>query len=120
MNPSYTVFVYGTLKRGQCRASALDGQQFLGIACTRPSYRMYDCGSYPGLVEHNNGRAIEGEVWSIDADCLARLDIIEAVDSGLYQRGIVQLQAPFSDRDVLTYFFCHDVRGLEDSGTVWK
>lgn len=119
------VFVYGTLMRGECRHAALADQEFLGTAVTQPHYRLYDCGSYPGLVEAaiDSGNRIAGEVWRVSADCLARLDEIEEVDEGLYMRGTVALEKFPSDSQfegpVEAYFYRQDVSTFEDLGTGW-
>jgi gamma-glutamylcyclotransferase (GGCT)/AIG2-like uncharacterized protein YtfP len=116
---SSKIFVYGTLKRGYCRASALSGQRFLGAAATAPAYRMFDCGSYPGLVESDEGLSIEGEVWEIDIECLQLLDDVEGVALNLYRRGRVKLLAPFDADHVQAYFYRRTTAGLSDCGPVW-
>lgn len=113
------VFVYGTLKRGQCRARFLNGQQFLGEGRTAPIYRMVNCGEYPGLIESADGLAIEGEVWDVDQKCLAELDREECIDVGLYARRDIRLQAPHDQAVIEAYFYLGDVRGLPDCGTCW-
>jgi gamma-glutamylaminecyclotransferase len=119
------VFLYGTLMRGECRHGALAGQQFVALAATRPNYRLYHCGSYPALVEVSpgSGNRIEGEVWQISAECLARLDEIEGVDEGLYARGPVALQdSPALNQiaaPIEAYLYCLDVSAFEDLGTAW-
>lgn len=118
------LFVYGTLKRGFSRNAHLRAQQFMGEARTTAIYRLVDCGSYPGLVPASpalvDGRSIEGEVWQVDADCLAKLDKVEAVDEGLYRRERVELEAPFDATTVETYFYNRSISGLRDCGTRWK
>ena len=114
------LFVYGTLKRGHCRAWALDGQRFLGEARTLPRYRMYDCGWYPGLVEASDGGvAVVGELWEVDAACLAQIDEIECVSVGLYRRGPVKVQPPFDSEDIETYYYIGNVADLPDCGSAW-
>lgn len=113
------IFVYGTLMRGGCRAGVLNEQLFLGEARTLESYRIYDCGSYPGLVEAEDGRSIEGELWSIDAECAQRLDLIEAVDEGLYVRKRVRLASPHESEEVQTYLYAQSIEGLRDCGVRW-
>jgi gamma-glutamylaminecyclotransferase len=74
------LFVYGTLKRGLGNHHHLAGQEFLGEALTEPRYRLIDLRSYPGLiVDDANGLAVKGELWSVDAACLADLDEFEEV-----------------------------------------
>ena len=90
MPAAHLIFVYGTLKRGFCRAHLLTGQQFLGEARTQPLYRMFNCGTYPGLkLVPKDGLPIVGELWSVDSECLARLDREEGVAEGLYRRQLI-------------------------------
>ena len=112
------VFVYGTLKRGQVRHFALKGQRFVGDAKTRPHYRMVNLGSYPALIEGGSS-AIAGELWEVDAACLALLDEIESVAEAYYRRGVVSLAPPHDDLRVEAYFFDADVSDLPDHGEVW-
>lgn len=117
------LFVYGTLKRGFSRNRYLAGQGFLGEARTAPEYRLLDCGTYPGLVTAaslgQDGVAVEGEVWEVDAPCLARLDEVEAVGDGLYRRARVELEQPFDATYVEAYFFNRSTYALRDCGTNW-
>lgn len=114
------LFVYGTLKRGFCRSGALRGQTFLGTASTEPRYRMYDCGTFPGLVEVDDGLGIQGEVYEIDEACFRHLDDVEGVDINLYRRGLVELEWPYPGEEVWAYFYCRDLSLLRDCGTVWR
>ena len=114
-----TVFVYGTLRAGECRAHFLEDMEFLGIAQTAPQYRLYDCGDYPALIEDPAGVSVEGEVWKVTADCLAELDCEEGVDIGLYRRASVTLLPPFHSLVVETYLYLRSVEGLVDIGTRW-
>lgn len=116
-----TLFVYGTLKRGYCRDHFLVGQRFLGAARTVPSYRMFDCGEYPGLTEVDHGLSIEGELWEIDEACLAALDREECLDVGLFRRGTVLLRGDHAGRaEVQCYFYDGDTSRLPEVGTCWK
>lgn len=119
MNDRTLIFVYGTLMRGECRAHVLRPQTFLGEARTVAAYRLYDCGSYPGLIEAQDGLRIHGELWSVDARCIRRLDRIEAVDEGLYERTTVQLDHPSTDQVVQAYLYAQSVKGLRDCGERW-
>ncbi|MDH3717767.1 MAG: gamma-glutamylcyclotransferase [Planctomycetota bacterium] len=112
-----TIFVYGSLKRGQSRSAVLAQQRFLGHVVTRPKYRMYDLGAYPGLVPHDHGRSIEGELWGVDEGCLAELDQIEGVPT-LYRRAQVELEQCQHD-DVQTYFYQGPLEGRPDCGRRW-
>ncbi len=114
------IFVYGTLMRGECRGGVLSGQAFVGEARTVAAYQLFDCGSYPGLVEADDGRRIEGELWSVDGACVQLLDRIEAVDEGLYVRKIVRLASPHAGDNVQTYLYAQSTHGLRDSGVRWR
>lgn len=113
------LFVYGTLKRGYCRAHYLQGQVFLGEAVTQPGYRMYNCGEYPGLIAAADGGAIEGELWAVDAERLAILDQVESLDAGLFKRDLILLSPPFEEDSVEAYFYRQSVRDLHDCGCRW-
>lgn len=112
------LFVYGTLKRGFCRESFLTGQKFLREVETAPLYRMYNCGSYPGLREESPGLAIHGELWEIDAECLQRLDHEEGVHELLYARRTIQLNPDRAGAEA--YFYLPSIVGMPDCGDRWK
>jgi gamma-glutamylaminecyclotransferase len=119
MNPPRLLFVYGTLKRGLCRHHALAGARFIGEARTPPDFRLIHLGTYPGLVRDTPGVSIRGELWEVDADCLARLDEVEGVDEGLYRREAISLLDPFADQSVQTYIYARGIAGLPDCGNCW-
>ena len=116
-----TLFVYGTLKRGDVRAPLLAGQRFLGEARTEPSYRLFNTGDYPAMVEAQpigcEGRSILGELWSVDAACLVRLDEEEGVDEGLYERRAIEIVD--HAEPIASYFYLRSVEGLADCGVQW-
>ncbi len=117
---SHLIFVYGGLKRGFGLAHELQDQTFLQTAVTQPGYRLFDCGEYPGLVDAAaEGVSVTGEVYRVSAACLSRLDEVEAVDEGLYERRRIELAAPFDSQHVLAYFYLRPVAGLRDCGTTW-
>ncbi|MCB1274973.1 gamma-glutamylcyclotransferase family protein [Prosthecobacter sp.] len=109
------VFVYGTLKRGGENHHWLAGQRFISKACTLPRYRMFDLGGYPGLVQDDNGLAIEGEIWEVDEAGLSRLDVLEDVEGGEYERVLLDLEGG----RVEGYLYLHSVEGRRDAGACW-
>ena len=114
------IFVYGTLKRGGENHHHFAGQTFIDVARTAPGYRLFELGGFPGMVEHAVDRdGVVGEVWSVDAQCLRRLDELEGVAEGLYQRKRVPLLPPFANQDVAAYFYPHSVAGRTEIGSVW-
>jgi gamma-glutamylaminecyclotransferase len=74
---TFTLFVYGTLQRGGCRHAPLASQRFLGEARTAPLYRLYDLGSYPGLVRADDGGVVHGELYEVDRALVPVLDALE-------------------------------------------
>ncbi len=117
---THLLFVYGTLKRGDVRAYLLQSQSYLGEAKTQPSYRLFNTGDYPALVEAAPlglaGRAILGELWRIDQDCLSRLDEEEGMDEGLYERRLIELAI---GQEAWVYVYLHPVDGMADCGKAW-
>jgi gamma-glutamylaminecyclotransferase len=70
------VFVYGTLKRGCPNHFFLDQARLLGVARTVERYALYE-DEYPRLYKGEQVSRIQGEVYEIDEETLARLDRLE-------------------------------------------
>lgn len=114
------VFVYGSLKRGRSNHHYLVGQRFLGDARTLRGFRMFDLGGYPGIVAADaDGYPIEGEVWEVDAECLAQLDRLEGVDEAEYRRQLIEIAPPFQQGPVEGYVYLRSVNGLQEVGASW-
>jgi gamma-glutamylaminecyclotransferase len=112
------IFVYGTLKRGSRNHRLLQDQRFVGAARTPPAFRLYQLDGYPGMVAAaEDGRSIEGEIWEVDAACLAKLDDLEGVAEGLYARGPIALLPPYAGETVEGYLYRQSVAGRRDLGT---
>jgi gamma-glutamylaminecyclotransferase len=116
---SHRIFVYGSLKRGFALSHLLNNQQFLGQAVTQPLYRIFDLGSYPGLVEWPEGISVRGEVYAVTTACLRRLDDAEGVSDGCYARREVLLQTPWDGYQIEAWFWLGRVSGLADCGECW-
>jgi gamma-glutamylcyclotransferase (GGCT)/AIG2-like uncharacterized protein YtfP len=114
---SQIVFVYGSLKRGWALHHLLQSSQFLGTAMTQPLYRLFDLGHYPGLVDWPSGLSINGELYQVDADCLASLDDAEGVSEGYYARRDIQLLHPAPAAHA--WFWLGPVAGCPDCGDHW-
>jgi gamma-glutamylcyclotransferase (GGCT)/AIG2-like uncharacterized protein YtfP len=81
----HLVFVYGSLKAGHYNHGCLDGGTFLGRRRLIGAH-LHDLGSYPMAVFTPGSEAvIHGELYSVDAAGLARLDRLEGYP-GYYDR----------------------------------
>src|SRR5262245_60251394 len=97
------VFVYGTLKRGDCRHRFLAGSKFLGLATTEPGYRLFNMGEYPAMVEDPRGGQIEGELFEVSLSTLRTLDEVEGVADVLYSRRPIRLVTPVEGAEAYVY-----------------
>ena len=70
------VFVYGTLRRGGRYHHLLQPDTFITRSQTRPVFDLFDLGPYPAMVAGGQ-TAVTGEIYSVDAHTLARLDALE-------------------------------------------
>ena len=113
------LFVYGTLKRGLCRHHFLKGQHFVAPAKTRPHYRLFNVGEYPGMVRAADGLSIEGELWSVDDESLKQIDREEGCNTGLYHRKAIDLAPPHDAIAVEAYLYQRSTQGLVDCGCRW-
>ena len=120
MSAENLIFVYGTLKRGCANHRYLAGQKFIGDARTAPGFRLYELGSYPGMIaQPDDHDGVTGEVWSVDAAALVRLDTLEGLAEGLYRREAIPLLPPFADRVIESYLYARSIAGSKDLEGVW-
>jgi gamma-glutamylcyclotransferase (GGCT)/AIG2-like uncharacterized protein YtfP len=102
-SPAFTLFVYGTLLRGEEGHALLEGATFLREARTAATYTLVDLGTYPGLVTGGD-ISVAGELYSLDAPTLAKIDVHEG-HPVLFKRRLVDIegggeaQAYFLDPD---------------------
>jgi gamma-glutamylcyclotransferase (GGCT)/AIG2-like uncharacterized protein YtfP len=89
----YRVFVYGTLRRGGTNHRLLARARHLGDWTTPAVFALFDLGGYPGAVPRGQ-TAVVGEVYSVDAATLRRLDRLEDYPR-LYDR--VPVATPWGD-----------------------
>ncbi|HTJ79641.1 MAG TPA: gamma-glutamylcyclotransferase family protein [Rariglobus sp.] len=117
----HRLFVYGTLKRGCKNHPHIAGQTYVGDARTAPGFRLYDLGSYPGMVaDPSDLDGVTGELWDVDAPALAHLDDFEGVDEGLYQRVSVPIANSSDCTAAFTYLYARSISGLPPLGPTWK
>jgi gamma-glutamylcyclotransferase (GGCT)/AIG2-like uncharacterized protein YtfP len=114
------VFVYGTLKHGGSNHHFMAGASFAGNAQTPPGFTLYEIAGYPGMVREAADReGVLGEVWSVDDECLADLDVLEGVAEGLYSRERVPLGPPFEKGPVEAYIYLKGTDGRPRIGPEW-
>lgn len=111
-DPVFAVFVYGTLKTGQCREACWP-QKPLRIDKVWTFGELYDTGPYPALFAGRD--KIAGELWTFDTETIA--SVLEALDeveeyqpgqeaTNLYNRVIVQCaDRSGSVHQAYTYFY---------------
>jgi gamma-glutamylaminecyclotransferase len=76
----FTLFVYGTLKRGKPLHFYLQRAQFLGVGVTADRYPLIlaEEGWYPYLLDlPGKGYRVTGELYSIDYPTLKVIDRVE-------------------------------------------
>jgi gamma-glutamylcyclotransferase (GGCT)/AIG2-like uncharacterized protein YtfP len=81
------IFVYGTLRKGECRHYLLEDSQFIGYARAK-GYLLYNIGAYPGMVE-GDGKVV-GEVYEIPETLFEKLDWVEGVPD-LFRRELIEV-----------------------------
>lgn len=86
-----TLFVNGTLMRGQKLHGNLAGADFLGEVRTAPRYRLYSIGDvHPGMFEvEAGGVAVVGELYRLPHEVRAR---VQAGEPPHLYRGPVELE----------------------------
>ena len=88
------VFVYGTLRRGECNDihRLSPAPRFVGLAQVQGT--LYDLGSYPGL-RLDGATPVLGEVYAIDPALEPQLDAIEEIrgkPDDEYRKALVTVQ----------------------------
>ncbi len=91
--PGIKVAVYGSLKRGHGNNRLLAAAEYLGRCMVRGKLTMVDLGYYPGVVIREKGDegAVLCEVYRVDEDTLASLDLLEG-NGSYYTRSKVDTQ----------------------------
>ena len=100
----HLVFVYGTLRRGGTRAMPSIFPDSTFIDNTKVSGRLYDFGSYPGLLLDESNSLVVGEVYEVDDEILQKLDEIEAESH--YCRKPVEIS--FGDRRKIGWVYVYN------------
>lgn len=133
------LFVYGTLKRGYGRNQFLSQQRYLGTACTKPKYAIYQYAGYPAMIEMSipaywPSFNIYGEIYEATYECLEQLDSIENTKEQLFKRSEIDLDQIFlaylpiskkcwesiEAKKSIGYIFCKDLSGAKCCGNFWS
>jgi gamma-glutamylaminecyclotransferase len=115
------LFLYGTLKRGKINHHLVAGQRFVALAQTQPGFRLYELDGYPGMVAASDDHdGVFGEIWQIDATCLAVLDAFEGVPERLYRRVAIPLLPPHENTTVEAYIYAQSTTGRRVIGNRWN
>jgi len=88
------IFIYGTLKMGHRAHGFLEEHNavFLEETTTHPCYHLYRLGWFPGMViDEELYGGVQGELYEVTEDCLARLDMYEG-HPHLFRREEIELE----------------------------
>ena len=104
------VFVYGTLRKGDCRFGVLKECECIAEEAYLDEFFMVSLGGFPGILP-GKGR-VRGEVYDVNEETLSILDGIEGYreddpKNSLYTRQVVQTFLANGEKvgDCFTYIF---------------
>ena len=91
----HRIFVYGTLKQGFPNFHINRGRRVSGGFVTRQRYPLFILGDtrLPWMVQQPGvGHAVTGELYEVDDDGLAAMDVLEQIDEpGWYHRETIEV-----------------------------
>tara|TARA_B100000029_G_scaffold509413_1_gene598525 strand:+ start:119 stop:547 length:429 start_codon:yes stop_codon:yes gene_type:complete len=100
------IFVYGSLRYKLPLNDALRNSTPIATVKTESKYTMYDLGAFP-CIRKNGETSIVGDLYSVDDDTLARIDMIEGIPT-LYQRDFIDIKG-WENTEIYAYFFANEV-----------
>ena len=112
------ISVYGTLRKGERANDMLEDCEFLGTTVEKINFKMYNCGSFPALVESQDVNEITFDTYKLPEDSEMierRLDNYEGYredGSGLYDKCEIELHSGL--KSIIYYmikggsFYCKD------------
>src|SRR3954464_9788743 len=126
------VFVYGTLKKGYGNNRLLTNAEFVGNFATEPNYRIFCNGSFPYLIQvgEGSGVSVEGEIYKVSDQELARCDRLEGHPE-MYERKPVAIKYEIKNDELVkttlpsivgkieAYIYPHDVSRCRRCNTCW-
>lgn len=113
----FSVFVYGTLMRGERAHSFLSGAKFIG-EYRLDDYAMYNLGWFPGIYP-SSGDFVFGEVYQVDLGTLQEMDVYEG-EGHLYRRTQVAVQNKAGMIDAFVYVYVREIFGDKIEGGKWN
>jgi gamma-glutamylcyclotransferase (GGCT)/AIG2-like uncharacterized protein YtfP len=114
----HLLFVYGSLKRGLVHHGQMRGATFVATARLSRHYLVLYEEGYPALVPSDDESDwVEGEIFYVTPEQLARLDEFEEVPT-LYQRSEVTLD---DGTRAFSYSIAHEIGARWPRvGSVWE
>lgn len=110
----FKVFIYGTLKKGFINDSFLSKAEYIGPVVTKEKYPMYidTFGTYPYLLDKNDGYNIKGELYIVDEHVLKSLDWLEGCPD-YYIRKEITVLTKAGEIKAYCYFFVKDAEPIK-------
>ena len=105
----YTLFVYGTLKRGFSNHHLLQGAEYVGAAKTLEKYSLYESG-IPYVFKGEAVSHIYGELYLVDELTLKKIDRLEG-HPGWYRREKVEVLTENGVTVAAWLYFYPEIRG---------
>jgi gamma-glutamylcyclotransferase (GGCT)/AIG2-like uncharacterized protein YtfP len=91
------LFVYGSLRRGQCNHDQMKEARFIGPAATPPGlYYLTPLAEYLALID-GAGPNVQGELYEVSAALLARLDAFEDVPRLYCRRALALADGSYAE-----------------------
>lgn len=120
----HRIFCYGTLMKGHGNHRLLlkETTKALGKASTPSAFTMVHLGGFPGIIRGGE-TSIQGEVYEVDAETLARLDRLEG-HPDFYRRepieGLLMPDGSHLDAEVYVLPASYLARGKTIPSGVWE
>lgn len=112
-----TIFVYGTLLRGESNHRLLRGAAFVQETRSEPWFDLVDLGPFPAMIA-GGCTAVLGEVYEVDRETLHRLDHLEGHPSFYVRTPIVLEQGLYAQTYLLGREHLH--RGRRIPSGSWR
>jgi len=120
------IFVYGTLLKGEPNHRVLGKSEFVRTGVTQPIFQLVSMGGFPAMVYDPvlGNTAVKGEVYAVDQQTLARLDMLEGHPTMYVRSRIYLAREPGAKHQLVVYTYLmrpHQIDGrpeIESGG--WR